>query len=413
MGLATFSYARRPVIKSTTTLLWIVLLTSLCALPAVAQGEITADHTYTFGQAATFSLVIPTGSMIENATLSLKIGSHTQTFDVQLDQGRGIYRRDLRENPMPPFAQITYWWSFEDADGSQHHTEKISFLYEDNRFNWQKLQDGVMTVHWVSGEAAIMVNALDIAQETAIEIENTLGAPPPESVSIYIYPSLPDLQSALRLAGREWVGGQAYPEYGVLLLTMPPSNEAILKMQRDVPHELTHQMLYNLTGPQGYAALPTWLNEGLATYFERSPNPDFELALAQAIDNNTLIPLKTLCHPFTGERDNVLLAYAQSQSFLHYLQQTYGWSSLRSIVKDYADGLDCVTGPVRALGVDLNHLEDGWRAWLMHNSQTNVPSASDGGTITAMVHSLAPWLILLGILFLPGIVFWMSVRLSV
>ena len=397
-------------IKRAPAILWLVILVSVCALPVAAQADVITHHTYTFGQAATFSLTLPPESTIDEATLFLRIDTYTQAFSVPLDQGQGRYQRDLRENPIPPFAPITYWWDFKDAEGTTQSTEKTRFLYEDNRFDWKKQQDGAITVHWVSGETSIMINALDVAQEAAVEIENTLGAPAPESVTIYIYPSLPDLQSALRLAGREWVGGQAYPEYGVLLLTLPPSNEAILKMQRDVPHELTHKLLYDLTGPQGYAALPTWLNEGLATYFERSPDPAFELTLEQAKDNKTFIPLETLCHPFTGEPDDVLLAYAQSQSLLRYIQRTYGWSRLRDLVDAYADGLDCTTGAEQALGANLSQLESDWQAWLMQEERPGTSPALTPPPLSMMLRDLAPWLLLIGILFLPGIAFWLSTR---
>ena len=121
-----------------------------------------------------------------------------------------------------------------------------------------------------------------------------------DAVTFYIYPSLPDLQSALRLTGYEWVGGQAYPEIGVVLLAISPSSEAILKMKRDIPHELTHKVLYDLTGPQGYAAQPVWFVEGLASTFEHSPDPAYALALQRAPQDRSCSET-TLCHPFPAE----------------------------------------------------------------------------------------------------------------
>lgn len=388
---------------------WLVALALIVTAPAVAQREVTTGHHYTFGQAATFFITLPAASTAAEATIYLEIDKRTQAYTVPLDEGHGQYLRDLRVNPMPPFAAVTYWWQYNDATGKEQHIAGDTFLYEDNRFDWKAQRDGGIEVKWVSGDRSVMIRAIDIAKETALRIQGTLDTAPLDAVTIYIYPSLPDLQSALRLTGREWVGGQAYPEYGVVLVTMPPSDEAILKMQRDIPHELTHKMLYDLTTPQNYANIPAWLNEGLATYYESLPDPAFELSLKQATDAGRLIPMETLCHPFTGEYEDILLAYAQSQSFLRYLQQTYGWTKLRELVDSYAIGLDCVTGSEDALDANLSQLDRDWRAWLAREADvTDTPITTEA--LAAMVHDLAPWLLLLGILFLPGVAFWFGTR---
>jgi hypothetical protein len=401
----------------TLALLGLLLLLAVTLSPVYAQAGVVADYTYTYSQTATFTLTFPPGTAPDTATLYIKVGTYTQAYATPVVADVARQERNLGGEPFPPFTTISYWWDYQDAQGKTLTTDKQQFLYEDNRFAWETLSDGPITLHWVAGDKVLMNNALDIAQSAIVEIQETLQGPAVDSVPIvesatlYIYPSLPDLQSALQLTGYEWVGGQAYPEIGVVLLAISPSSEAILKMKRDIPHELTHKVLYDLTGPQGYAALPIWLNEGLASIFERSPDPAYALALQRAVQDGNLIPMATLCHPFPAEADRALLAYAQSQSFVRYLQQTYGWTQIRALIDAYTNGLECSTGVKQTLGVDLSTLERDWRVWMEQQNQDSAVSAT-WTYVATIVRDLAPWLILIGLLCVPACVLWVSVGLK-
>ncbi|MBN2393207.1 MAG: hypothetical protein JXR84_20925 [Anaerolineae bacterium] len=409
MGLAT-NARRNHTGGRTLALLGLLLLLAVTLSPAYAQAGVVAEHTYTYSQTATFTLTFAPETAPDTATLYIKVGTYTQAYPTPVVESVAQHERNLSEEPFPPFTMISYWWDSEDAQGQTLTTEKQHFLYEDNRFAWETLRDGPITLHWVAGDKVLMNNALNIAQSAITEIQETLNAPVIDSATLYIYPSLPDLQSALQLTGYEWVGGQAYPEIGVVLLAISPSSEAILKMKRDIPHELTHKVLYDLTGPQGYAALPIWLNEGLASIFERSPDPAYALALQRAAQDGKLIPMETLCHPFPAETDRALLAYAQSQSFVRYLQQTYGWTQVRKLIDAYADGKACSTGAKQTLGGDLTTLERDWRVWMEQQNQDSAVSAT-WTYVATIVRDLAPWLVLMGLLCVPACFLWVGTAL--
>jgi len=400
---------RNRVSTRTPALLGLLLLLTLSISPVYAQSGVITEHAYTFSQAATFTLTFPPETAPAAATLYLKIGTFTQAYPTPVVQDIAQQERNLGTEPLPPFTTIIYWWEYRNAQGQTQITEKQHFLYEDNRFAWQTLRDDPITLHWVAGDTALMNNALNIAQSAAATIQETLDAQVLDAVTFYIYPSLPDLQSALRLTGYEWVGGQAYPEIGVVLLAISPSSEAILKMKRDIPHELTHKVLYDLTGPQGYAAQPVWFVEGLASTFEHSPDPAYALALQRAAQDGRLLPMTTLCHPFPAEADRALLAYAQSQSFVRYLQQTYGWTQIRALIDTYSNGLECSTGIKQTLGSDLATLERDWRVRMEQQNQDSAVSAT-WSYVTTYVRDLAPWLILMGLLCVPACVLWIGTR---
>jgi len=119
-------------------------------------------------------------------------------------------------------------------------------------------------------------------------------------------------------------------------------------------------MLYRSAG-NGYANLPVWLSEGMASLVELYPNPDYEQALTLASQNNSLIAIAELCDTFPREASGAYLAYAESQSFVRFLHNSYGATTLFSLISAYADGLGCEQGVVRAMGTSLASLDARWR----------------------------------------------------
>ncbi len=387
-------------------LMALLVATLLATLPVAAQTEVDATHNYTFGQRATFTLSLPAESEVNTAMFYLRINqAQTEAYEIPIENGQGSYERDLTQAHFPAYAEITYWWEYEAAPGQQHKLRETTFLYQDNRYRWQTLENGKIVVNWVAGDTNLMVTALDIAQSARGDIQSALQTTGGDVVRLYIYPSQSDLRSALRLTGYEWLGGVAYSDIGVILLNIPPTEGAVVKMRRDIPHELTHKALYDLVGAPGYNAQPIWLREGLASYFEQSPDASYALALEEARQANRLIPMSELCRAFPTARDDIILAYAQSQSFIQYLQRTYGWTRIRMLIAAYANGMDCSVGATEALGSDLAMLEREWRVWLEHKGEPAQTPQQRWASVVVLLRDIAPWMLLTALIGLPGVLF--------
>ena len=404
--------ARTPMALITVRAVRILSIVALFAAtwnqPIRAESSLEPSHSFAFGQYAHFSVQpLPTSRPVK-ATLFLDInGSDLESYTGSINEGKIDYHRDLASSPLPPFAEITYWWQLDTPEAGVRETEPITFRYVDNRYNWQDLSRNGLTVHWISGDTELMTAALDVGTQAIAELDYALQPPKPEHLHIYIYPSQTELQSAMQLAGHKWAGGIAYPELNVVLIAIPVTSEAVVRMKRTIPHEMTHQMLYNRIGPYGYQNLPTWLNEGLATNFEQSPNATYALMLQES---QALIPLDTLCAPFPDDAEKARLAYAQSQSVVRYLREVYGWPTLRDLLDVYADGLGCEAGVVRVLGIHLEQLEYRWTQWLIDEDTVVEPDtpawkAQWGRVRTRAELTLAstgPWLVVVGFLLVPG-----------
>jgi hypothetical protein len=349
--------------------------------PASAQADITIevpDADYSFGQHITFYLEAHSQATITEANLRFRIQGQTDTtaVSVPFEPGPQVsisYPHSLVGQNAPPFAFITYWWEVHDEAGARQSSEEKLLYYADNRYEWKYVEDQQKSIHWsaywVKGDVGFGQTALNIAIQALDEINRELRAPVPGDIRIYIYPSEEDLRSALNLAGYDWAGGQARPELGAILIGIPNDLAAPGEMERLIPHELTHLLVYEATG-RTLGQVPPWLNEGLASLNERRPDPNRQALIEEALAQDRLIPLEALCAPFPLDENGARLAYAQSASVVRYLRQERGSRVIRELLAVYADDASCDAGVTRVLGKSLKGLESAWRADLTHQGQT-------------------------------------------
>lgn len=377
--------------------------------PAGAQTDIVTqvpDADYSFGQHITFYLEATASMSITEVNLFFRIQGQTDTtaVSVPFEPGPQVsieHPYSLAGRDLSPFAFITYWWEVYDQAGGRQESERKQLYYADNRYDWgvivNQWEDVRLVVHWVQGDVSFGQAALNITIKALNDIRWELKGPVPGDIQIYIYPSEEDLQSALSLGGYDWVGGQARPELGAILAGIPNSLAAPGEMERLIPHELTHLLVYEATGRK-LGRVPSWFNEGLAALNERRPDPNRETLVKQALAQDSLIPLEALCAPFPLDEDAARLAYAQSASIVGYLREEYGSQVIRDLLAAYADNASCDAGVTRVLGKSLNGLDSSWRADLAQQGQAFV--ALREGAVW-----LALWL-LTALLALPLVGVW-------
>lgn len=370
-------------------ILWVLPFCGVPSGPLAAASGITvveSEASHSFAQQIVFTLEATSDAEITQVYLFFHAAGdeRTETADLTIGEpGRAItYVHDLGNFPLPPFATVSFWWQIEDAAGNTLTTDPQQFEYTDNRFQWEQLgpstgsghrAEGII-VHWIEGrgDPAFGQAALDIAQASVEEINAELRAPVPESIDICIYDTQQNLEAAMALTGRDWAGGQARPELGVIVVAIPHEQGHTSRMNRYIPHEITHLLVYQLVTPASYRYVPEWLDEGLATANERLPEPDYALALEEAREEGRLIPLEDLCVPFSPDRSTALLAYAQSGSLVQFIREQYGAEGIRALLAAYANGAGCAGGAQEALSVSLSGLETAWRTSLEPKSPWQV-----------------------------------------
>ena len=341
----------------------------------IAHAQVESLHSsveYTFGELLFFKAYVQSDTAVIAAVIFFQADKDTRTnvgvAEVH-DLGDGRYAlgyvHRMSDYSIRPFSTINYHWELTLEDGTTYVSSPEQKNYLDDRFPWKTMQKDIpqennLVVHWYQGDLQFAQNILDVADAGRERIRDLLALPMPRGkLDIYVYPDPETMQTALNPGSANWVAGYADPDLGVILVALPEGPEQRLLIEQRVPHELMHVLLYQWN-PLGYANLPTWLNEGLASNAELDPNPDYRILLEDAAKKNGLIAIPKLCGSFPREAYGALLSYAEAASFVKYLRDSYGVSGLTALVTAYNNGLDCDRGAQLALGKSLVQLERDW-----------------------------------------------------
>ena len=276
---------------------------------------------------------------------------------------------DMRNASLPPGAEVTYWWMIEDADGKEFETSPKMMHFDDGRYSWQSLtstvpQSGELTLFWYEGSASFVRELMDACQEGLGRLTQDIGAYPERPIKIYIYASNSDLQGAM-IYSQEWTGGVAFAGFGIIAIGIAPSELDWGK--RALVHELTHLVVHQATFSP-YGQLPIWLDEGLATYSEGELDPVFRSCLEEAISEDELISVRSLCSPFSAYSEKACLSYAQSYSLVDYLLDNYGQDKMLDLLALLKQGSTYDEALTEVYGFDIDGLDALWQATLASNT---------------------------------------------
>lgn len=358
------------------------------------QGGIEVEEpavVVNFGETITFTARIKAPVPIQQASLLFRRVNEdvtrVETLQVAED-GLVSYTYDATLNTFPPFSWVVFWFQATLDDGNTYTSAPIQFQYFDDRFPWRQTSRANIVINWYAGDDAFGAAALDTAARGLLSLNEFISISLEEIIQVYIYSNVTDLQDTLLLGGEEWTGGHAHPDLGVVLVAAAPGESQFIEMETKIPHELAHVMLFRALGEK-YARQPAWLIEGIASMVELYPNPDYARALEIASDNNSLIPFNDLCASFPADAGSAFLAYAQSQSFVTYIRDSFGTSGLTRLTDTYGEGYNCELGATQALGVPLSQLDARWRESVLGQNVTGVA-----------VRNLMPFFLLLALVLI-------------
>jgi hypothetical protein len=329
------------------------------------EGIIVADQKveYTFAEKVVFTLELETDQEIDSINLVIQsAGFPSFVGEAAITAaGKAQFVYDLTQRPLPAFSYVTYLYRVNLKNGDTYETPSYSFTYLDNRYNWQELIQEPFRIFWYEGEITLAQEILDVALQAQGQILDLLQQPAGDQpITIFIYDSEEELQSTLASLGQFWVGGHADPALGSIVVALPPAVDQPLEIQRLIPHELAHILLYRFMGAE-FSYLPAWLNEGLASQMEFYTLPEYDLILEKAYNERGLIPIPHICAAIPTDPDLARLSYAEANSFVGYIQQEYGVTGLQALIYAYDQGVSCERGVVTALGISLENLEKEWK----------------------------------------------------
>ena len=175
-------------------------------------------------------------------------------------------------------------------------------------------------------EAAYQV--LDLLELAYRDIGQALTSFPDEEISVILYNN-EQFRDITQTPG--WTKGIYDGKIRLPVGGAAPDRQLLAKV---IYHEYTHAVVHELAGNRA----PTWLNEGLAVYFEglASGNLEATHAAGRSVDRLTraaLLPLPSLHDSFLGySAEQAATVYAQSYDATRYLIERYGMHRVRELL---------------------------------------------------------------------------------
>jgi hypothetical protein len=266
----------------------------------------------------------------------------------------------IRSGNPPPGSTLWWQWTLTDNRGQTFTTSRQELTFTDDRFDWQTVSAGDISVHWYEG-AQVGPMLLEAAVSGLAVLEQDLGIEVQDDVAFYIYGSSDDMREAV-LYIQDWAGGVAFSEYGTILMGVPP-NIAADWGRSTVRHELAHLALEQYGRSCVGGRRPSWLEEGLAMYAEGEPSEQVRRDLDNGLRDNSFTPLRSLNGAFPAHGAEASAAYSQSYSVIQFLNERYGRESIQALIQQLATGKSYDAALQEVYGFNVDGLEQAWRAW--------------------------------------------------
>jgi hypothetical protein len=362
------------VIRKILFIITAIILACIAVQPAAAQSQdgikVTGSKAeVNFPLQLNFSLKAQSESAITDIRLRYNIDQESfatvtaeayvvfapaSTVDVQ-------YALDMRKTGgLPPGVKLNYWWVIKDAAGGKVETEPTSILFNDTRYKWQEIHDGPVNIYWYSGSTEFAYELMFSAKEALDKLAQDTGAEVSKPINMYVYSSTQDLLGAL-IYPYEWTGAVTYSQFNTIAIGLQPSNLEWGRMA--VAHELSHVAIYQVT-MNPYNDLPRWLDEGLAVYAEGAIDVAFSTALYNAVQDNSLISVRSLASPFSADSRLASLSYGESFSIVDFLISTFGQDKMLELLTVFSRGSTYDGALMKVYGFNTEGLDTLWRKYV-------------------------------------------------
>ncbi len=267
---------------------------------------------------------------------------------------------DTSGNTVPPFIEITYHWRITDSAGNTFTTSPVRTEYADSTHDWQSLGNERVIVYWYERPDDFGEALFEAAAEGYDHVASITGAMTERAARVVIYDEQDDFCAFYAPNScQEWVGGQTFSG-----ITVQWGTDQDWFAHDIVPHELAH-VVYNEIFRETWVRVPTWFNEGIATYNERHDHVDDMDVVLKAAADGELIPLRHLATQASGQaHGSVHLWYSEAYSLVAFIADTYGEEKLGEVILTLADNHPMEETLQQTLDMDLIEFEMGWREWL-------------------------------------------------
>jgi hypothetical protein len=229
-------------------------------------------------------------------------------------------------------------------------------------FDWQVIYADKFNIFYHRDDSLNAVAISEILTDEYPSISAELGADVEAPIGIFIAPSKYRFNVLTGGALPHWGEAVADPGKQIIIVKSPRWTNSTGNQRVVVIHELVHILVGTAAGE---AAVPRWLNEGLAIYFsgETSYFGGSELSHAQLSEQ--IIPLRQIDGVLNFGQSQANLAYQESYLAVVYLIDAYGRSAIPILLQSLREKQNINTALQDAFGVTFVQFEQEWRQYLL------------------------------------------------
>ena len=276
-------------------------------------------------------------------------------------------------NYLPSGVDITYSYTIRDENGNAFETDSFTLEYKDPTFEWERIvRDELVVLYHDRPFDRVDEVAGDVAERTA-EVKSLLGLETSKPQKAVIFNGTREASRSFpvisdRASQDGLYAGFAYGDYDLFVL--------VGLSRSGMVHEMTH-LLIDEAIDSPFAVLPSWLNEGLAMYFEPGSGRRDSTVL-RAAQRDELLSLRSM-GSVPGQPSDVRLFYAQAQSIVHYMMETYGRERMGTMLRAINEGNRVDQAIQVAYGISIDDIELEWQGQL--GGTVSATPAGDPGTL--------------------------------
>ena len=312
-----------------------------------------------------FDALLDRGDLVESAILFYRVLPQGPITRLEADVSSGDIARLSAKVPVnrgqiwiPAGSDIEWFWELTTTDGEMLESVMQIWRYEDPRFTWIEISDEHLSL-WYYGDNESIAQRLHREGSAAIaEMSELLGITLDFKARVYMWANPTDGGQFERTESENFEEQVITGGTRVLADLVHIYNPTVWVVR----HELTH-ILTKVAGEGGIGQLPSWLDEGLATYSEEDWRARRGAALNFAIDTDQLFTVRTMAS-LTNSPGRIDIFYGQAGDIVTFLVNDFGEEKLAELFAVFKAGSTVDNALETVYGFDRDGLTDAYRETL-------------------------------------------------
>ena len=267
---------------------------------------------------------------------------------------------------LAPGVEVEYYFLIRDARGHAVQTERGVVEYLDPRFDWRRVQIGPLELVYHDLDDTQIASAAPELDADLRRVSELLQWDAFAGFKGVIYNRYADANAAFPVQSQATTdqgtfAGYAFPAQGVFV------GQGLNR--RIIVHEAAHLMLRDALGEQALD-LPSWLDEGFATYCE----PQARIQSGARLRDRTP-PLRAMGR-ISGTPETIPRFYQKAVSVVAYLIEQHGPDNFQRLLSQLRAGRNIETALWQVYGFGVDGLDDRWAGKPTDPAATPAPTAT-------------------------------------